>query len=180
MRLAEIKKILNQYAKAVILEAKKNLQGKGSSGALSKSLDAKVIEDGKSFAVQFIGEKYGKYQDKGVRGAINPYTGKDAAKKPFDKDSVYAYTNKMPPPNKLDKWIVRKGLAPRDKGKFTGRTIDAVGFQKSIQFLVARSIYSKGIKASLFFTKPFEKYTKKLETDLFRELEISIDNIFKK
>ena len=47
----------------------------------------------------------------------------------------------------LDKWIVRKGIAPRDKqGKFLSR--------KSISFLIARSIFKKGIQGLSFFQKP--------------------------
>ena len=73
----------------------------------------------------------------------------------------------MPPPSKLDKWIVKKGIAPRTSGgKFKGRTISKVGFAKSIQFLIARSIFYKGIKPSLFFTKPFQKYAKGLPKEL--------------
>jgi hypothetical protein len=61
----------------------------------------------------------------------------------------------MPPPSKLDKWIVRKGIAPRNvAGKFQSR--------KGLQFAIAKSIFKYGIKPSLFFTKPFEKAFKKL------------------
>ncbi len=182
MRLSEVKKILSNFAKLVISEAKDNLrkEDKNATGNLSESLSYGFSDDDKGFILQFLGNKYGKYQDKGVRGAINPYTGSDAAKKPFDKKSVYAYTTKMPPPSKLDKWIVKRGLAPRENGKFTPRKIDKVGFEKSIQFLVARSIYSKGIKASLFFTKPFEKYFSRLEKEVLKEFNLSIDNVFKK
>jgi hypothetical protein len=182
MRLEEVRAALNKFAALVIADAKKELKTskKDSTGNLSNSLEYKLSEDEKTFIVNFLGEKYGKYIDKGVQGAIKPYSGEYAAKQPYDKKSVYAYTDKMPPPNKLDKWIVRKGLAPRQKGKFTGRKIDTVGFKKSIQFLVARSIYSKGIKASLFFTKPFERHLKILEKDLFKEFEVSIDKVFKK
>ena len=181
MRLEEVRGILKKFATLVIAEARNNLKkaDKDASGSLSRSLTYAFPENDKSFILQFIGNEYGKYIDKGVRGAIKPYSGQDAAQKPYDKKSVYAYTNKMPPPSKLDKWIVRRGLAPRQKGKFTGRTIDSVGFKKSIQFLVARSIYSKGIKASLFFTKPFEKHLKAVEKELFKEFDVSIDNIFK-
>lgn len=181
MRIEAVKAILSKFAAKVIAEAKSNLKaaGKDSSGGLSNSLAFSFTEGEKEFILQFLGEKYGKYIDKGVKGAIKPYSGADAAKKPYDKKTVYAYTNKMPPPSKLDKWIVRKGLAPRQKGKFTERKISKVGFAKSIQFLVARSIFSKGIKASLFFTKPFEKEIKKLEQELFKEFDLSIDNVFK-
>jgi hypothetical protein len=89
----------------------------------------------------------------------------------------------MPPPSKLDKWIVRRGLAPRKKGKFTGRSIKSVGFAKSIQFLIARSIYMKGIKPSLWFTKPFEEAFKELPNKLIEkyglEAEKMIDLIMK-
>jgi len=35
-----------------------------------------------------------------------------------------------------------------------------------LQFLIARSIFYNGIKPSLFFTKPFEKYAKGLPKEL--------------
>ena len=182
MRLEEIREALEKFGSKVISEAKSNLKkaNKDSSGRLSNSLKYKLNENEKTFILNFLGEQYGKFIDKGVRGAKKPYSGSDAAKQPYDKKSVYAYTDKMPPPSKLDKWIVRRGLAPRQKGKFTARKVDTAGFKKSIQFLVPRSIYSKGIKASLFFTKPFEKHLKVLEKDLFNEFEISIDKVFKK
>ncbi len=66
----------------------------------------------------------------------------------------------MPPPSSLDKWIVRKKLAPRKNGKFTDRKIDKVGFQKSIQFLIARSIFMKGIKPSLFLQDHLKRLIK--------------------
>tara|TARA_B100000902_G_C27240897_1_gene879910 strand:- start:81 stop:629 length:549 start_codon:yes stop_codon:yes gene_type:complete len=182
MRLEDVREILKKFAQKVIVEAKNNLKRADidTSGSLSNSLTFDFPEDEKSFILQFLGNYYGKFVDKGVRGAIKPRSGDEAAQEPYDQKKVYAFTNKMPPPSKLDKWIVRKGLAPRQKGKFTGRKIDTVGFEKSIQFLVARSIYSKGIKASLFFTKPFEKHLKKLEQDLFNEFDVSIENVFKK
>ena len=186
MRLEEVRNILQRFAKLVISDAKNNLKrgDKNASGKLSSSLKYKPSEDDKSFMIQFIGLEYGKYQDKGVKGAVKPYKGDEAAQQPFDKKSVYAYTTKQPPykpTSVLDKWIVRRGLAPRDvKGRFTARKVDKVGFAKSIQFLVARSIYSKGIKASMFFTKPFEKHLKVLEKEIFKEFDVSIDNVFKK
>ena len=93
-------------------------------------------------------EYYGTFQDKGVSGVKKKY------------NTPYSYRDKMPPPSKLDKWSVRKGIAPRDeKGRFVKR--------KSLNFLIARSIFFNGIKPSLFFTKPFLKYSK----DLPKELE---------
>jgi hypothetical protein len=65
----------------------------------------------------------------------------------------------MPPPKAFDKWIVRKGIAPRDKnGKFISR--------KSLRFLIARAVFKNGIKPSLFFTKPFEKAIQRMPQEI--------------
>ena len=50
----------------------------------------------------------------------------------------------------IAKWIKQKGIKGRDKK--TGRFIT----DKSLTFLISRSIYDKGLRATLFFTKPFE------------------------
>lgn len=172
MRLETVKKTIDKFAQTVLAQAKKNLKKKDSSGALSNSLTYKFTEAEKGFIISFFGAEYADYVDKGVKGAINDRS--NAIKN--QKGEYYAYTDKMPPPSKLDKWIVRKGLAPRNKGKFTGRKIDTVGFKKSIQFLVARSIYSKGIKASMFFTKPFEREYKSLSQKIVNDFILEIEN----
>jgi hypothetical protein len=65
----------------------------------------------------------------------------------------------MPPTSKLDKWVVRRGIAPRDdKGRFLPR--------KSVLFMIARGIYFNGIKPSLFLTKPYEQMRKDLPFQL--------------
>ena len=105
-------------------------------------------------------EEYGVYQDKGVSGVKKKY------------NTPYSYTTKMPPPSKMDKWIVKKGIAPRDKnGKFISR--------KSLQFMIARSIFNNGIKPSLFFTKPFEKAFKNLNKDLVEAYKLDVEQLMK-
>jgi hypothetical protein len=108
--------------------------------------------------MEFSMEEYGFYQDKGVSGI----------KKKYNTD--FKYTNKMPPAKAFDKWIVRKGLAPRDKGKFKSR--------KSLSFLIARSVYFNGIKPSLFFTKPFEAAVKRLPEQLVEAFGIDAIKLF--
>ena len=95
-------------------------------------------------------EEYGKFQDKGVSGVKKKY------------NTPFSYKDKMPPPNKMDKWIVKRNLkgTRNNKGQFTTR--------KSLQFMIARSIFEKGIKPSLFFTKPFEKAFKDLPQDIVK------------
>jgi hypothetical protein len=141
--MGKFEEALEEYANYVITKAKENLAKGGKfgsydkSGALSNSLSYK-IEKGK---VSFLGENYGVFLDQGVKGAKSTY--------PESRTSSHKYTNKMPPSSVFDKWSIKSGIAPRDKkGRFIKR--------KSLNFLIARSIYKKGIRATMFFTKPFE------------------------
>jgi hypothetical protein len=149
MQLDNFKKALEQFRDKVVEESKKNLRKAGKGGGdLEKSIkggDVKVTERSLQFDIEM--EYYGTFQDKGVSGVKKKY------------NTPYSYRDKMPPPSKLDKWSVRKGIAPRDeKGRFIKRT--------SLNWLIARSIFFNGIKPSLFFTKPFLKYSKDLPTEL--------------
>ncbi len=122
----ETRKAIEELRRYVIKESKSNLTrlGKNSSKKLYNSIEGDVQVFPNSIQLLFTMNEYGFFQDKGVSGVNKKY------------NTQFSYTNKMPPPKALDKWIVRKGLAPRGKGgKFTGRTISAVGFRKSIQFL---------------------------------------------
>ena len=157
--LEHLKDELNAFRKRVIQQAKSNLTktGKNTSKRLYNSLDSDLKVSQNSFQLDFMMAKYGEFVDKGVSGVKQKYAGTD-----------FKYTTKMPPPSKLDKWIVRRGLAPRDnKGKLLNR--------KSLQFVIARSIYRKGFKPSLFFTKPFENEYKKLSTDLIEAYGLDME-----
>ena len=162
MRLKQTKDILNKFAKYVIQQSRTNLtkNKKNSSKSLYNSLDFKYKAVNGGTGIQFLMDEYGIYQDKGVSGKKKKY------------NTPFSYKDKMPPSSAFDKWSVRKGIAPRDKsGKFIPR--------KSINFLIAKSIYNKGIKPSLFFTKPFEKAYKDLPKDLVKgfinDIEITIE-----
>ena len=165
----EIQKALDRFRDHVIKQAKSNLtrMGKNSSKKLYNSIKGNVKAMPNSISMEFEMEDYGFYQDKGVSGVNNTY------------DTPFSYKSKMPPPSKLDKWIVRKGIAPRNsKGKFTGRTVSSVGFKKSIQFLIARKIYFNGIKPSMFFTKPFEAAYKNLPDELIEKYGLEASKLF--
>ena len=149
MQLDNFKKALEVFRDKVILESKQNLRklnkGGGNLEASIKGGDVKITKRSLTFEIEM--EDYGFFQDKGVSGIRRKY------------NTPYSFRNKMPPPRKLDKWIVRKGIAPRDeKGRFISR--------RSLQYLIARSIFRDGIKPSLFFTKPFLKYAKRLPREL--------------
>jgi len=142
--MSEFKKALEKYAEFVIKKSRENLQRGGKygthnkSGALSKSLEYIIKGD----KVSFLSEDYGEYLDKGVKGAKSTY--------PESSLSPFKYTTKKPPASVFDKWSIKSGIAPRDsKGRFIKR--------KSLNYMIANSIFKKGIRATMFFTKPFEE-----------------------
>lgn len=158
--------ILEKFRDYVIQQARSNLTrlGKNSSKRLYDSIKGEMKAMPNSLRLYFDIENYGFFQDKGVSGTKRKY------------DTPFSYKTKMPPPKAFDKWIIKKGIAPRKKdGKFTTR--------KGLQFAIARSIFEKGIKPSLFFTKPFEAAFKNLPDEMIKayglETEETFDTIMK-
>jgi len=149
--MSEFKKAMEKYARYVVQQARTNLS-KGKNNAskqLYNSLSYEVKQNrtsGGQFATgynaEFFMEEYGAYQDMGVHGAKSSYI--------ENRKSPFRYTTKQPPTKAFNKWIKIKGIKGRDKK--TGRFIT----DQSLKFLIARSIKNKGIRATLFFTKPFE------------------------
>jgi hypothetical protein len=159
--LENVQQELNRFAKYVVAQSRANLtrQKKNASKQLWQSIDYDLKVSKNSFQLEFLMEDYGIFQDKGVSGTEKKYNTK------------YSYTNKMPPPSKLDKWIVKrnlKGVRGKD-GKFISR--------KSLQFMIARSIYRNGIKPSLFFTKPFEKAFNNINEDLIEAYKLDVEKL---
>ena len=146
MKTEALERYLNSFGKQVVNRAKGNLQkAKGGNTNLEKSLSFKIITSAEGFSVQFYMDSYGTFVDKGVSGTNKKRSFKDYKGRTIS--SPYKYTSKQPPSRVLDKWIVKKGIAPRDeKGRFMSR--------KSISFLIARSIKRKGIQGISFFQKP--------------------------
>ena len=135
---------LEKYCKYVIQQSRSNLTKKGNSasGALYKSLGYEVTED----SISFTGESYGSFQDQGVRGKNAYYSASASSPFKFGTGTGQKYGLRRG----IAKWIKQKGIKGRDKK--TGRFIT----DKSLTFLISRSIYDKGIRATMFFTKPFE------------------------
>ena len=160
MEKSEVQKALERFRDHVVSISKRNLTNKqkNSSKKLYNSIKGKVKANPNSFEVEFTMEDYGVFQDAGVSGTKKKY------------NTPYSYKSKMPPPKAFDKWLVRKGIAPRDNGKFTSR--------KSLAFLIARSVYRNGIKPSLFFTKPFEAAYKNLPQELIDKYGLDAIELF--
>jgi len=158
--MSERLKALQKFRDLVVAEAKAELQrlGKDSSGKLRNSIKGEVKEFPNSIGVYFEMEPYGNFQDKGVSGTQRKF------------DTPYSYKSKMPPPSAFDKWIVKKGIAPRSaSGKFQSR--------KGLQFAIARTIFKQGIKPSLFFTRPFEAAYKTLPDTLIDKYGLDAEQL---
>ncbi len=149
--MLETQQALEDFKKYVIQQARTNLtKGKKNvDGNLYKSLQGFVEKSPAGFRLYFEMEDYGMFQDKGVSGTKKKY------------NTPFSYKSKMPPIKPLQLWAKKRNIRLRDdKGKFKK------GSYKTIGFLIARSIFEKGIKPSLFFTKPFERAFKQLPEEL--------------
>ena len=162
MKTENLERYLNSFANQVVKESKAILQRQKGKTALASSIKTTVTTDPNGYSVKFFMADYGTFVDKGVSGnktkrSFTNYKGQN-------ESSPYRYTNKQPPSGILDKWSVRKGIAPRDeKGRFIKR--------KSLIFLIARSIKSKGIQGISFFQKPLGINYKDLQKNLLKEFK---------
>lgn len=148
---------LDKFKKYVIQQSKSNLskQGRNVTSKLYNSIkgEAKVMPN--SFSLEFMMEEYGAYLDQGVKGKNSSSKAPDS---PFKFGSGKGKKGGLT--NGIEKWVKARRFQFRDKetGKFLS--------YKSTTFLITRSIYSKGTKPTLFFTKPFEKAFDKLPESL--------------
>ena len=161
MDLKETKEALNKFAKYVIQQSRSNLtrNNKNYTKSLYDSLKSEVNVGPNSFSLSFIMDEYGVFQDKGVSGTEKKY------------NTPFSYKQKMPPVKPLADWAKFRNIRLRNaKGQF------AKGNYNTIGFLIARSIYKKGIKPSLFFTKPFERAFDNLPDELVNAFGLDFDN----
>ena len=160
--------VLEQYSKYVIQQAKTNLtKDKKGGGNLYNSLSYDILIENEDFLVDFLMEDYGQFVDKGVKGKTSTYPETQAAL------SQFQYGSGTGPKGGLTKgireWVNKKKFQFRDKkGRFMS--------YETMTYLIARSIYNKGLKANLFFTKPFEKGLEKLPQNLYDAFVLDVDS----
>jgi len=168
--LSNVQEELNRFAKYVISQSRANLtRGKKNvTRELYDSLKGNVKVSKNSFQLSFLMQDYGVFQDKGVRGKTS------SAKAPNSPFRFGTGTGKKGGLTKgIDKWVRRRGFQFRDKK--TGRFMS----YESTAFLITRSIYNKGMKPSLFFTKPFEKAFKNIDQDLIKAFKLDVEQLMK-
>ena len=157
MELKRLREELEKFGKYVVQQSRstltknlgKNQKGTTSSkGQLYRSIQYFIDDDPAGLRLSFEMEDYGMYQDKGVSGTKKKY------------DTPFSYKSKQPPTKVIADWAFKKRLLRDKKGKFKKGSYQALGF------IIAKSIKEKGLKPSLFFTRPFEAAFKRFPDDL--------------
>jgi hypothetical protein len=159
-----VQKELTRFGKYVVQQSRSNLskKDKNVSSKLYNSIGYESKANPNSIEFSFSMLDYGNFQDKGVSGKEKRY------------DTPYAYTNKRPPSQPLAEWAKKRNIRLRDdKGRFSK------GNYKTIGIILANSIYKKGIKPSLFFTRPFNLAFEKLPEELVEAYSLDLDNFLK-
>ena len=166
-----VKKYLNSLGQSIVNKSKGILKRnrKVVTGTLLNSISYTLTQSGQGFILKFLMVDYGTFIDKGVSGSKKDryyidYKGKKR-KSPF----TYGKTRDGSLTRALDKWIVMRGIAPRDdKGRFISR--------KSLKFLIARKIYTQGKEGISFFQKPLKLEMRGFTTSMGKALKEDIIN----
>ena len=168
-----IEDALNKFGKSVVKQSRTQLskKKKNASKSLYDSIAYSLKVSKNSFELSFEMEDYGKFIDKGVKGVGG--TRADGTKWEVKKvaNNKYKYKDKRPPASAFNQWVVRRGIAPRNKsGQFTTR--------KGLMFAIANSVYHTGLETTDFFTRPFEVAFDKLPDELIESFALDVEELF--
>ncbi len=158
--LQNVNDVLKRFRDYVIQQSRSNLSkgGKNVSKELYNSIKGEIVTEENYSIVGFSMADYGAYQDKGVRGLSSS---SKAPNSPFRFGSGKGKKGGLT--KSILKWVQVKRFQFRDK-----KSGKLMSYQQT-GYLISRSIFHKGIKPSLFFTKPFEAgYKKYIDTDLMK------------
>ena len=170
--MVALERYLNSFGKSVVNKAKGILKKKKKvvSGNLLNSIKFRITKDKDNLSVEFLMADYGTFVDKGVTGTKRKRTYVDYKGQRVNSPYSFGKTRDGGLTRGLDKWIVRKGIAPRDaQGRFISR--------KSLKFLIARKIYTKGIEGISFFQKPLQLELRGFYDKVGKAVKQDIENI---
>jgi len=176
-------KALNDFGKNVIKQSRSNLTraNKKYKNNLYNSLAFNLYVGKSSFTLAFSMEDYGQFVDQGVRGADPSKVSKNAKIKGqqapnsefrFGSGNYRGTWGNFV--NGLEDWVKSKNLRLRDeKGKYTK------GNTKTIAQIIARNIYARGIKPTMFFTNAFNSAFKSLPDEVVEAYNLDIQEFLK-
>ena len=150
---------LDAFGKELKRQSRANLtrNKKNASRSLYESINYETVQHKNSFEFSFNMLPYGDFVDKGVSGTKRKF------------DTPYSYTNKMPPRDPILDWIKGKNIFLRnEKGQFKK------GGQNTLAFLIQRKIFTKGMKPTHFYSKPFERLFKRLPDEVVKSYALDM------
>lgn len=162
----ETNKYLSKFAKYVVTQAKANLTRKNmkASGGLYNSITSDIEVSKNSFSLSFSMEEYGTFQDLGVKGVSS---GASAPNSPYRFGTGTGKKGGLT--QAIKQWVRLKKIQFRDleSGQFMSYDQTA--------YLISRAIYQRGIYATGFFSKPFEKGFEKLPNELTEAYGLDVE-----
>ena len=172
---------LKKFGKSVVRNSRRRLKKEKGNTNLSKSIKYKVEEKKGNLNVTFSMDKYGPFLDKGVKGKnpsnISPNAkikGQQAPKSPYKFGSGTKRGTFKQFVKKMAVFAQKKNIRFR-QGK-TGKF--AKGNYQSIGYIIASNIYNRGLKPTMFFSKPFgqamKTYAKKASEAIAKDIEESL------
>ena len=182
MKTTNVEKYLKSFGQEVVRNAKANLSSAGKGGGnLERSIDFKVKPYANGFVLQFLMADYGKFVDKGVKGAggtikSGEHKGTWGGRRWYKtwegkrKDSPYKFGSGKSSGSiykGIGSFIRKKGLQPRSEG---GQFMTTVG----LKIAIVKVLWIKGIHGISFFQKPLglqmenfgEEFLKALAQDI--------------
>tara|TARA_R100001443_G_C3334174_1_gene173006 strand:- start:130 stop:687 length:558 start_codon:yes stop_codon:yes gene_type:complete len=181
MKTKNIERYLESFGKYVIKQSRTNLSKakKNLTRDLYNSLKFTVKKKKNGFSVNFFMADYGTFVDKGVSGtkqarSFRNYNGK-TKKSPYRFGTGSSKVGKAQGGMSgiMAKWVKKRNFQWRDKetGRFMSR--------KSMGYIIARSIYSKGIQGISFFQRPLELGLKRFGKELLINVRKDVVNILR-
>tara|TARA_R110002124_G_scaffold39058_3_gene123520 strand:- start:86 stop:577 length:492 start_codon:yes stop_codon:yes gene_type:complete len=149
LKLEDVQKDLSRFGKYVVQQSRSRLTrlGHNKTKDLYNSIGYKLNVSQNSFRLSFAMADYGKYQDLGVKGAEHS---EKAPSSPFS----YKLGGKKPPASAFEKWGKEHNVSP---------------------WAISHSIWSKGLKPTMFFTTPFNRAFEKFPDELVKQFGLDID-----
>ena len=177
-----ITRMLNSFGKEVVLRAKKNLSSAGKGGGkLEKSINFNVTAEADGFVVRFSMTPYGKFVDKGVKGAggkikSGEHEGSYGGRRHYitwkgkRKDSPYKFGSGKSSGSiykGIGSFIKKKGLQPRSEG---GQYMTTAG----LKIAIVKVLWIKGIHGISFFQNSLMLGMKHFGTELLQGVKEDI------
>jgi hypothetical protein len=176
-----IENVLNKFGIKVVKELQQNIKNKKivSTGELSSSISYKVIEiSAGRYSFRLSIASYYKFVDKGVKGR------ESAALAPT---SPYQFTKKNLPRGIVLSWMGYKNINALNKPAVTRKgkpytklsKVSNISAQKSLAYVIGRSITQRGLRTTNFYTDVIndetlamlkKAITKALKTDVIIQL----------